>query len=81
MTILDKMKVASATLDNVEMHKWLAEHSEELHREGIEVHPSRLDLGNRLIKVERTKPGITTDPSYLPKETEEDNEEYKRQIA
>lgn len=73
------MKQASATLDDVDMHIWLAENAEELHRAGIEVHPSRLDLGKRL--VERNKPGITSDPVYPPQETEEDNEEYKRQIA
>ena len=33
-----------------------------------------------LPRVERTKPGITSDPAYPPQETEESNEEYKRQI-
>jgi hypothetical protein len=28
----------------------------------------------------RNKPGITSDPVYPPKETEEDNEGYKREI-
>ena len=78
--MLEQMKQASATLDDVEMHKWLAEHAWELKEAGIEIHPSRLDLGNRLTNVERTKPGITSDPVYPPKETEEDNEEYKREI-